>query len=118
MGHIRPAITDEHIKQINELLQDNPEWNRTRLSRELCKIWEWQSAGGQIKDISCRDMLRDLDKTGAIKLPPARTAPRTAGIGADKILHIAHKTDAVNAGLGELLPLRISIAESRQDIMG
>ena len=86
MGHNRPKITDEHIDQIRQMIIDNPEWHRTKLSKELCILWDWKSPVGQIKDLSCRDMLRSLDKKGLISLPAARWTPRApGGKGADKI---------------------------------
>ena len=106
----------DHIDLIVSLIERNPDWHRTRLSKELCRIWGWQSGNGQIKDISCRDLLRDLDKAGTISLPPARHLPRRPGVGADKIVHMAHNVDAIDAGLDEVRPLLIEIAESREDI--
>jgi len=116
MRHLRPVIDEEHINQIIGLIRDNPDWHRTKLSKELCKIWGWESANGQIKDISCRDMLRDLDKAGIIKLPPARLVPRKRGTSADKIEHRKHNTDAIAACLREVKPLQIDIANSKEDI--
>jgi len=115
MGHSRPTITDSHIVQIRSLISGNPDWNRTRLSMEICRFWGWQSANGQIKDLSCRDMLRDLDKAGAINLPPSQKAPRNAGWGADKVELLRHCTDSIDAPLRELVPLRFEIAASKSD---
>jgi hypothetical protein len=115
MGHIRPTIDEGHIEQIKGMIRSNPGWNRTKLSRELCKLWGWQSAGGQIKDISCRDMLRDLDRAGAIRLPPALWTPRKPGKGAEKVKHLAHKTEPIEADLHELMPLRLDMAASKPE---
>jgi hypothetical protein len=115
MGHLRPTISEEHILQINGLIRDNPSWHRSRLSIELCKLWGWQSAEGQLKDISCRDLLRDLDKSGAICLPPALTSARTPGTGADKVKHLLHDTMVVETDIHELLPLRMYIVEAKRE---
>jgi hypothetical protein len=98
------------------MIHANPGWHRSRLSQELCKIWGWQSAGGQLKDISCRDLLRDLDKAGTICLPPALKTTRVAGIGADKVKHLFHDTQAIEANLCGLVPLRIEIAKTKEEI--
>ena len=116
MGHLRPKITDGHIKQINNLISDNPDWHRSKLSEELCMMWDWKSPNNILKDISCRDLLRELDKDGLIHLPPARNRPRTPGIGADKIEFPAHNTDPIEASLIELTPLIIETADSKADI--
>jgi hypothetical protein len=47
----------------------NPEWHRTRLSKEICKEWQWKTLNGQLKDMACRTMLRKLEKSKIITLP-------------------------------------------------
>ena len=42
-------ITPEDIHLIQQLLADNPSWGRTKLSKELCKMWQWRKPNGQIK---------------------------------------------------------------------
>ena len=116
MGHNKPNITIEHIDQINQLINENPSWNRTYLSKRLCELWGWQSSVGQLKDISCRGLLRSLDKKGLIQLPAAKWTPRTPGIGADKIICIDHDTTPVNAKLRDIMPIHIKIASSSGDI--
>jgi len=116
MGHRRPKITEEHIDQINQLLRQNPDWNRTKLSIELCELWGWKSAVNQCKDISCRDMLRDLDKAGLITLPSPQTATRRRGVGADKVNFIQHNTDPVDMNLRSHTPLKIEIATTKDEI--
>jgi len=37
-------MTPKRIEQINKLIQDNPDWHRTKLSQELCKIWDWKGS--------------------------------------------------------------------------
>ena len=115
MGHNQPKITGEHIDQIRQMIITNPSWNRTRLSKELCALWDWRSPVGQIKDISCRDLLRTLDKKGLISLPAANWLPRAPGKGSDKIKYIEHDTSPINTDLNELMPLRIRIVTSKQD---
>lgn len=116
MGHNKPLITDEHIRQINKLINDNPGWNRTAISKRLCEIWGWESPVGQIKDISCRDLLRSLDKKGLINLPAAQRWSRTPGVGADKIVHVNYETKQINSGLCEVAPLNIQIVAAGDDM--
>jgi hypothetical protein len=66
-------ITPADIHLIKQLLADHPSWNRTKLSRELCKKWQWlRPDGQQLKDMACRTLLLKLERTGYIELPPAR----------------------------------------------
>jgi len=61
-GHQRPEITQQHVEQIKQFIVEHPDWHRTRMSKELCELWDWKSDVGQIKDLSCRDLLRALKK--------------------------------------------------------
>ena len=110
-----PKITGEHINQINKLISENPDMNRSALSRELCRLWDWRSPTGQIKDISARDMLRTLDKKGLICLPAAQKNPRAPGIGADKIIYVEHDTEPIEAKLREVSPIVIKIVSNKQE---
>jgi len=105
----RPAITEETLCQIRQTIEENPGWGRKRISIHLCELWDWRIPGGSLKDISCRDMLRALDKAGQIKLPaPQNTlaqSPRR------KIERQRHGTEAVVCGLGDLRPLAIDTVE-------
>jgi Domain of unknown function (DUF4338) len=48
--------------------------NRTRLSRELCAVWNWRNGAGRLKDMACRSLLLKLEARGYIRLPPRVTA--------------------------------------------
>ncbi|MDR3121512.1 MAG: DUF4338 domain-containing protein [Clostridiales bacterium] len=115
MGHSRPTITEEKVGQVRELIIANPEWNRSRLSRELCELWDWKAATGQLKDISCRDLLRDLEAAGAVVLPTAQKISRRAGVH-ERIAHMEHCTEPIRAELRELTPLRVKIVSSKPGI--
>ena len=103
----RPEITEERIVQIRDMIKENPEWNRTKISQAVCKLWGWQSPSGQPKDIAARDMLRELDKAGKIALPPRQRPSRSKG-GADRVVRFEHDTTPIHARLSELQPLHVS----------
>lgn len=58
------------VDEIRMLLREQPSWNRSHLSRELCVRWCWKRPDGQIKDMACRELLRKLESRSLIKLPP------------------------------------------------
>lgn len=106
----RPMITEEILSQIRQTIADNPDWGRKRISIHLCELWDWRIPGGHVKDISCRDMLRALDKSGKIRLPP----PLKAGwqLRRHGVRHIDHDTAPIACGLDDLRPLRVDAVES------
>ncbi len=64
-------LVSKDIQFIKKLISDNPDWHRTRISKEICKIWNWYTPYGQMKDMACRSMLYKLEKSGYITLPPS-----------------------------------------------
>lgn len=42
---------------------------RTRISKEICIRLKWKQPNGWLKDRACRDVLRELESLGVIKLP-------------------------------------------------
>ena len=104
----RPEITDERIADIRNLIASDATLNRTKLSRLLCEQWGWRSPVGQLKDIRCRALLRELDQKGLILLPAAQNRARIVGKRA-AVAHLRHDTTPVECDLPKLLPLRIEI---------
>jgi hypothetical protein len=111
----RPKITEDKIEQIRSIIIENPEWNRTRISQHICRLWGWQNPNGELKDLSCRDMLRVLDKAGRIKLPAAQKPSRSHG-SPDLVRHFEHDTAPINTKLSQLRPLHISRVDSGKEL--
>src|SRR5690554_4290604 len=97
----RPEITDEKIAVIRKLIEENPNMGRTKLSVLLCEMLEWRDANRKTKDMSCRDMLRALDKAGKIKLPEPKHITRKGG-SQSVIKHLVHDETPVTGHLKEL----------------
>jgi len=111
----RPEITEDKVEQIRSIIIENPEWNRTKLSQHICRLWGWQNPNGGLKDISCRTMLRKLDKAGRIKLPVAQKPSRSHG-SADMVRHFEHDTTPISTKLSHLRPLHISRVDSGKEL--
>jgi hypothetical protein len=109
---LRPTITEVEIAFITELIASNPTWGRTRLSKELCLIWNWCDHNGNPKDISCRDMLRKLDAKEQICLPKAKFITRQPG-SRDRIELQIHDTSEITCSIKDILPVRIEIVKPR-----
>lgn len=108
----RPTITEVEIALINELIANNPTWGRTRLSKELCLIWNWCDHNGNSKDISCRDMLRKLNAKERICLPKTQKKGRQPGTR-DIINLQIHDTSEITCSIKDILPVRIEIVKPR-----
>ena len=50
-------MRSEDLELIRHWLTVEPAWNRTRLSRELCRHWQWRNGAGRLKDMACRTLL-------------------------------------------------------------
>lgn len=101
-------ITPEDIQLIQRLLADNPSWGRTRLSKELCQIWQWRKSNGQIKDIACRSLLLKLEKEGSIILPARQIKWTRRSRKKRPIPSVAHLKEEVSGSLKTLMPLEIT----------
>jgi hypothetical protein len=97
-------LKPQDIYSIRRLIKTNPSWNRTRLSKEICKRWDWRRPNGEIKDIACRSMLRKLQEQGLVSLPK----PQRKGHNKRKICDIPHCTAPINETLSDLQPIRLS----------
>ena len=97
-------LTETQVNRIRMLLQDNPTWNRSRLSRELCGLWNWQRPDGQLKDMACRELLRKLEFRGLIKLPP-RQFPGPGRVPTIESVEVDQRS--VSCALSELQPVTI-----------
>ena len=102
----RPEVTNELVKQINEVITNNPTWTRSKISIHLCELWDWRFPDGRTKDMSCRDMLRVLEKAGKIELPKKERYGRTVG-SSKPLQYMLHNTTPVELPLSSLMPLRI-----------
>jgi hypothetical protein len=65
-------MSDGDIAFVRELIEQNANWSRYRLSRELAERWNWRNGNGQIKEIDCRNLLRKLDEKGLIRMPTSK----------------------------------------------
>jgi len=100
------AITPATVAGIRGLLADNPSWNRSRLSRELCEQWDWRNEKGQLKDMACRTLLLKLERVGEICLP-ARQRPSQNANRNRCISEIFHESSPIESKLSALRPLRL-----------
>jgi hypothetical protein len=70
------VITAAEVEFIRRLIAEHPQTNRRQLSLRLCEAWGWKQANGALRDMVCRGLLLELERTGRLELPPARHVHR------------------------------------------
>jgi hypothetical protein len=106
----------EDIGLVRHWLATEPAWNRTRLSRELCRRWDWRNGAGRLKDMACRTLLLKLERRGQIRLP-ARQRPSPNALRNRRTLDLPCDRTPIEGALGELQPLRIEpLGEGHPDL--
>jgi Druantia protein DruA len=105
------SISQEDIKQIRDMIISNPGWNRTRVSKELCRRWEWFNHLGHIKDMACRTLLLKLEGQGYLTLP-VRQGPSSPNTYRNHAIQdVFHETRLIEGSLRELMPLAIELVQ-------
>ena len=99
-------VSAPELAAIQRLLDDHPSWHRTRLSRELCRLWGWHNEVGQPKDMACRTLLLKLEARGLIRLP-ARQSVSANGSRNRHPVEAPHDATPWVARLEALRPLRV-----------
>jgi hypothetical protein len=103
-------IGPAEVGLVRRLLSEHPDWNRTRLSQELCALWDWRNGAGRIKDMAARTLLLKLEQRGLIVLPPRQRTPSNAARNRSLCL-IGHDQTPIAESLRTLLPLSINTVE-------
>jgi hypothetical protein len=102
-------LAGSDIDLIRRLMAQNPDWHRTRLSRELCQFWDWRTDKGLLKDMACRSMLRKLEQRKLIVLPPAHNC----GHRPRRIKDILHNLDPIQEPISSLKPIELVMVQPR-----
>ncbi len=102
-------LAPSDIEAIRHLIANNPDWHRTRLSKELCQLWEWRTETGLLKDMACRSMLRKLEQKGFVALPVARHS----GNRKRRIPDVPHHCDPIDTELRTIRPIQLVPIQGR-----
>ena len=63
-------FSPDELARIRSLIKHNPQFNRLRLSKEVCEMFYWLKPDGELKDMSCRVAMLRMHEDGLIRLPP------------------------------------------------
>ena len=102
-----------NVQQIRQLLAANPNWHRTRLSLEICRLWNWQSPTGQYKDMACRSLLLKLERAGSIVLPPRQG--KLTFTSRPSYTSVPYRKEGISDSLKALIPLRITVVSLKSE---
>jgi hypothetical protein len=96
------------IGMIRGLLDEHPQWHRSRLSVELCERWDWRNAQGRHKDMAARTLLLKLERAGHIRLP-ARRGPSPNARRNQRVAPVAPPGEPIRSTLCDLRPLYVTV---------
>jgi hypothetical protein len=94
------------VASIQRLMAENPQCSRYKLSRLLCRFWNWRDPQGQLKDMAARSLLLKLHARGWISLPAKRRASPNR-MHRKRVAPVDHTTEPLHGSLRELLPLEV-----------
>lgn len=98
--------TNKDIQLINDLMRQNPEVSRHRLSKLFCEATDWRQANGALRDMVARSYMLELERAGYIKLPAKKSYPPNPMLERKKPDVIGIESLPVNTNLKTLLPLK------------
>jgi hypothetical protein len=101
------VITDADLVFIRQLIAENPQCSRRRLSEELCQAWSWVQPNGALRSMVCRGMMLMLDRRGLIELPPVRQVSRNPLSRRDKPAAVSVEQTPLSMSFAELGPLEV-----------
>lgn len=104
------VLTPSDVADIGELIAAHPEWHRTRISRELCRRWQWQDEVGRDKDMACRTLLLKLERRGLLQLP-ARRGPSVNHRRGRVLEPVLHDTQPILGALRDLEPVSLHVVD-------
>lgn len=100
-------VTTADVEFIRRLIADHPGESRKRLSKILCKAWNWQQPNGQLRDMVCRSLMLELHRAGHIELPPVRVVMDNPLAQRRKPPLVPVDETPLEARLAEIQPLRL-----------
>ena len=93
------------IAFIQALIAEDPGASRRALSKKLCEAWNWVQPNGALRDMVCRSLMLELDRSGLIELPPVRCRPPNNVLKRRVSGSVAVDATPLRAPLCELQPL-------------
>ncbi len=111
------AISQEQLQWLRRWIEAHPRWSRFRLCKELCELWDWRAANGQVKTFAAKSFLTKLEQRGFIELPAIRTSMRRQSWVRPPIedLHLP-EPQPIEDCLSQLRPLHIDLLQPGSEL--
>jgi hypothetical protein len=97
--------TTEDVAFINQLIFENPNDSRRRLSQKLCEAWNWVQPNGALKDMVARGFMLELHRAGYIRLPQKKMHPNNPFKNRRQPDHMEIDQSPVHTKLAQVRPL-------------
>jgi len=115
------AFSPEEIELIQWTVKAYPKLTRKELAKTICEFLGWAQISGKPKTQQCLSMLKALEESGTVKLPPAKTKgnnenPRHTSresVPAHEGNENIHSYEVIECGRVELAP-PLTAAENKQ----
>lgn len=62
-------FTEQIVDQIQQTVDADPGISRRELSKRVCEWMDWRKPDGELKDMSCRKALAEMNRRGVLNLP-------------------------------------------------
>lgn len=69
------------LLELQQLINQHPQWSRHRVAKELCQRWDWRTALGELKTFAARSLLLKLEQRQHLRLPALRVEKRRSPWG-------------------------------------
>lgn len=110
------CFSGEVIEQIVELVRQGGGASRFSLARQVCELTQWRRTNRALKLRECRDLLEELERRGAITLPPKLRRGRRAGKPTQVPLTLwGVPKPEFTAPLAQCWPIELRCVQSRSD---
>ena len=68
------TLSVSELSEIQQLIDQHPDWSRHAVGKELCERWDWRTALGELKTFAARSLLLTLEQRHELRLPTLRVA--------------------------------------------
>jgi hypothetical protein len=106
----------QEVEHIVEVVKHSAGLSRYALACQICELVQWRRSNGALKVRECRDLLEELERRGALALPPKRSAGRPAGTATQIPLTLwGAPRPTLHAALQQCVPIELRLVESKSD---